>query len=77
MLVFFFMLFAKKQEIIGTIIIVGTSIFPNIVITTEERDSYFDKKFFYLYAKYLGENITIKAKVKKDAIWLSYRSKSF
>lgn len=64
MLVFFFMLFAKKQEIIGTIIMVDTSIFPNIVITTEERDSYFDKKFFYLYAKYVVQNLTIKAKIK-------------
>ncbi|EKV56571.1 hypothetical protein A966_09661 [Brachyspira hampsonii 30446] len=77
MLVFFFMLFAKKEEITGTIRMVGTAIFPEIVITTEERDYYFDKKFFDEYAKYVGQNITIKAKVKKDTIWLADRSKSF
>ena len=49
MLVFFFLLFAKKQEITGTIRMVGTAIFPEIVITTEERDYYFDKKFFDIY----------------------------
>ena len=77
MFVFFFLLFAKKQEITGTIRMVGTSIFPEIVITTEERDYYFDKKFFDEYAKYVGQNITIKAKVKKDTICLADRSKSF
>ena len=77
MLVFFFLLFAKKQEITGTIRMVGTAIFPEIVITTEERDYYFDKKFFDEYSKYVGQNMTITAKVKKDTIWLADRSKSF
>ena len=75
--VFFFLLFAKKEEITGKIRIVGTSIFPDAVISTEERDYYFDKKFFEEYAKYQGQIITVEAKVKKETLWLADKSKSF
>ncbi|ASJ22526.1 MULTISPECIES: hypothetical protein [Brachyspira] len=77
MCIFFFLIFAKKEDITGTVRMVGTSMFPDIVISTEERDYYFDKKFFDEYAKYVGQNITVTAKVKKDTIWLADRSKSF
>ena len=75
--VFFFLLFAKKEEITGKIRIVGTSIFPDAVISTEERDYYFDKKFFEEYAKYQGQIITVEAKVKKETLWLADKSRSF
>ena len=68
-------LFAKKERITGEIRIVGTSLFYDLVITTEERDYYFDKKFFEEYAKYQGEIITIEAKVKKSKLWLADRSR--
>ena len=69
------LLFAKKERITGEIRIVGTSLFYDLVITTEERDYYFDKKFFEEYAKYEGEIITIEAKVKKTKLWLADRSR--
>ena len=68
-------LFAKKERITGEIRIVGTSLFYDLVITTENRDYYFDKKFFEEYAKYQGEIITIEAKVKKSKLWLADRSR--
>ena len=69
------LLFARKERITGEIRIVGTSLFHDLVITTEERDYYFDKKFFEEYAKYEGEIITIEAKVKKTKLWLADRSR--
>lgn len=74
MFMIIFLLFTKKERITGQIRIVGTSLFHNLVITTEERDYYFDKKFFEEYAKYYGETITIEAKVKKEKLWLADRS---
>ena len=70
-----FLLFTKKEKITGEIRIVGTSLFYDLVITTEERDYYFDKKFFEEYVKYEGEIITIEAKVKKTKLWLADRSR--
>ena len=70
-----FLLFTKKERITGEIRIVGTSLFYDLVITTEERDYYFDKKFFEEYAKYQGEIIAIEAKVKKTKLWLADRSR--
>ena len=70
-----FLLFTKKERITGEIRVVGTSLFYDLVITTEERDYYFDKKFFEEYAKYEGEIITIEAKVKKTKLWLADRSR--
>ena len=75
--IFFFLLFAKKEEITGNIRIVGTAIFPEIVLSTENIDYYFDKKFFNEYAKYDCQTITIEAKVKKETLWLADKSKSF
>lgn len=69
------LLFAKKERITGEIRIVGTSLFHDLVITTEDRDYYFDEKFFEEYAKYEGEIITIEAKVKKNKLWLADRSR--
>lgn len=69
------LLFAKKERITGEIRIVGTSLFYDLVITTEDRDYYFDKEFFEEYAKYEGEIITIDAKVKKTKLWLADRSR--
>ena len=69
------LLFAKKERITGEIRVVGTSLFYDLVITTEDRDYYFDKKFFEEYAKYEGEIITIEAKVKKTKLWLADRSR--
>lgn len=69
------LLFAKKERITGEIRIVGTSLFHDLVITTEDRDYYFDEKFFEEYAKYEGEIITIEAKVKKTKLWLADRSR--
>lgn len=71
----FLFIFAKKEKITGEIRIVGTSLFYDLVITTEERDYYFDKKFFDEYSKYEGEIITIEAKVKKSKLWLADRSR--
>ena len=71
----FLFIFAKKEKITGEIRIVGTSLFYDLVITTEERDYYFDKKFFEEYAKYQGEIIAIEAKVKKTKLWLADRSR--
>ena len=71
----FLFLFAKKEKITGEIRIVGTSLFYDLVISTEERDYYFDKKFFEEYSKYQGETITIEAKVKKNKLWLADRSR--
>lgn len=71
------MIFAKKEYITGTVRVVGTSIFPNVVISAEDRDYYFDKKFFEEYAKYQGQVITIEAKIKKEKLWLADKSKSF
>ena len=73
--VIIFLLFTKKERITGEIRVVGTSLFYDLVITTEERDYYFDKKFFDEYAKYQGEIITIEAKVKKTKLWLADRSR--
>ena len=70
-----FLLFTKKEKITGEIRIVGTSLFYDLVITTEEIDYYFDKKFFEEYAKYEGEIITVEAKVKKTKLWLADRSR--
>ncbi|WP_432632604.1 hypothetical protein [Brachyspira sp.] len=70
-----FLLFTKKERITGEIRVVGTSLFYDLVITTEERDYYFDKKFFEEYSKYEGEIITIEAKVKKTKLWLADRSR--
>ena len=71
-----FLLFTKKEKITGEIRIVGTSLFHNVVITTkEDRDYYFDEKFFEEYAKYQGEIITIEAKVKKTKLWIADRSR--
>ena len=70
-----FLLFMKKEKITGEIRIVGTSLFYDLVISTEERDYYFDKKFFEEYSKYQGETITIEAKVKKNKLWLADRSR--
>ncbi len=75
--IFIFMIFAKKEYITGTVRVVGTSIFPNVVISAEDRDYYFDKKFFEEYAKYQGQVITIEAKIKKEKLWLADKSKSF
>ena len=69
------LLFARKERITGEIRVVGTSLFHDLVITTEERDYYFDKKFFEEYAKYEGEIITIEAKIKKSKLWLADRSR--
>lgn len=69
------LLFARKERITGEIRIVGTSLFHDLVITTEERDYYFDEKFFEEYAKYEGEIITIEAKIKKSKLWLADRSR--
>lgn len=77
MFVFFFLIFAKKEDITGRIRVVGTSIFPELVISTDEIDYYFDKKLFDKFIKYEGENITIEAKVKKETLWLADKSKSF
>ena len=75
--VFFFLLFAKKENITGRVRIVGTAMFPDAVISTEEIDYYFDKKFFFFFAKYQGQIITIEAKVKKETLWLADKSRSF
>ena len=69
------LLFARKERITGEIRIVGTSLFHDLVITTKDRDYYFDEKFFEEYAKYEGEIITIEAKVKKTKLWLADRSR--
>ena len=63
MLVFFFLIFAKKQDITGTIRMVGTSIFPEIVITTEERDYYLLSIFYsfsLLFLFYPHNSISVK-----------------
>lgn len=75
--VFILTIFSRKENITGTVRVVGTSIFPNVVISTEDRDYYFDEKFFDEYAKYNGHIITIEAKVKKEKLWLFDKSKSF
>lgn len=43
-LFFLIMIFAKKEYITGMVRAVGTSVFPNIVISADDRDYYFDKK---------------------------------
>ncbi|WP_300367776.1 hypothetical protein [Brachyspira sp.] len=75
--IFIFMFFAKNEYITGTVRVVGTSIFPNVVISAEEREYYFDKKFFEEYSKYEGKVITVEAKIKKETLWLADKSKSF
>ncbi|WP_300716499.1 hypothetical protein [uncultured Brachyspira sp.] len=75
--IFIFLFFAKKEYITGTIRVTGTSMFPNVVISAEDRDYYFDKKFFKEYAKYEGQIITVEAKIKKETLWLADKSKSF
>lgn len=60
--------FEKKEKITGEIRIVGTSLFYDLVISTENRDYYFDDKFFDEYVKYDGKVITIEAKVKKTKL---------
>lgn len=69
--------FFPKQEISGTVKLVGTAIFPRLVITDDEKNYYFDKKFFEEYKNYVGKTITIKARVKKETLWLADRSFSF
>ena len=80
----FIMLFAKKQVITGEVRILGTYLFPNVVISENNIDYYFDKsffeeysKFFEEYSKYQGKVISVEAKVKKEKLWLADRSKSF
>ncbi|MEI0580651.1 hypothetical protein [Brachyspira pilosicoli] len=73
----FIMLFAKKQVITGEVRVVGTYLFPNVVISENNIDYYFDKEFFEEYSKYQGKIISIEAKVKKEKLWLADKSKSF
>ncbi|WP_157143191.1 hypothetical protein [Brachyspira pilosicoli] len=73
----FIMLFAKKQVITGEVRILGTYLFPNVVISENNIDYYFDKDFFEEYSKYQGKVISVEAKVKKEKLWLADRSKSF
>lgn len=73
----FIMLLAKKQVIIGEVRIVGTYIFPNVVISENNIDYYFDEDFFEEYSKYQGKIISIEARVKKETLWLADKSKSF
>ena len=75
LLIFAFVKKEKNERITGEIRVVGTSLFYDLVITTEDRDYYFDEKFFEEYAKYEGEIITIEAKVKKTKLWLADRSR--
>ena len=74
-LVAFLFVFSKKERITGEIRIVGTSLFHDLVITTEDRDYYFDEKFFEEYSKYEGKIITIEAKIKKTKLLLADRSR--
>ncbi|TXJ41069.1 hypothetical protein [Brachyspira pilosicoli] len=73
----FIMLLAKKQVIIGEVRVVGTYIFPNVVISENNIDYYFDEDFFEEYSKYQGKIISIEARVKKETLWLADKSKSF
>ena len=73
----FIMLLAKKQVITGEIRIVGTYLFPNVVISENNIDYYFDEDFFEEYSKYQGKIISIEAIVKKETLWLADKSKSF
>lgn len=75
--ILFFLIFAKKQIITGEIKIVGTYLFPNVVVSTDKIDYYFDKKFFEEYSKYQGKVITLEAKIKKERFWLADKSKYF
>lgn len=73
----FIMFLAKKQVIIGEVRVVGTYIFPNVVISENNIDYYFDEDFFEEYSKYQGKIISIEARVKKETLWLADKSKSF
>lgn len=73
----FIMLLAKKQVITGEVRIVGTYLFPNVVISENNIDYYFDEDFFEEYSKYQGKIISIEARVKKETLWLADRSKYF
>lgn len=74
----FFLLFTPKQNIKGLIRMVGTAIFPELTIYTEDnKEYYFDKKFFDEFKPYVGKVINIEAKIQKKTLWLADRSKSF
>lgn len=77
-LIFILTFLLSKENLVGRVRLLGTEIFPDLVITTsEQKNYYFDKHLFNDYIQYLGKDISIRARVKKEKLWLADRSKSF
>ena len=79
LLIFFMWPFTKPQTIIeGRIRLVGTALFSDLVITTEDGIDYvFSKELFDEFNIYQNQIITIKATVKEETVQLADGSKEF
>lgn len=73
-----FLWFIPEKEITGTVRLVGTQIFPSVVISSNDgKDYYFHKDLFSEFKPYNNKVITIKAKVKDKKTELADGSKVF
>ncbi len=72
------LIFTPYKEIRGRLTLVGTARFPNLVIITNENERYyFDEGLKKDFMKYLGRNVTVKAKIKNNKLTLADNSKTF
>ncbi len=70
--------FVPTTEITGRIALVGTSLFYEVVIITEDEDMiYFDESLNEEFLPFQNQTITINAKIKDKKISLADGSKTF
>ncbi len=78
MLIFMWPIFTPQTKIEGRVRLVGTALFPELVITTKEGIDYvFEKELFEEFNPYQNQTITIKATIKKEKLQLADGSKEF
>ena len=78
LILFMWPIISPQTKIEGRIRLVGTALFPELVITTEDKIDYvFDKELFEEFNAYQNQIITIKATVKKETLRLADGSKEF
>ena len=78
MLLFMWPMFTPQTEIEGRVRLVGTALFPELVISTKDGVDYvFEKKLFEEFNIYQNQTITIRATVKEEKLRLADGSKEF
>ena len=78
LVLFMWPIMTPQIEIEGRIRLVGTAMFPELVITTDDDVDYvFEKELFETFNIYQNQTITIKATVKEEVLRLADGSKEF